>query len=331
MKKLYLLGLLLFVSTISKAQDLESILLASKDDANKLAKAYLDPAMKGLMTGMNSGWYHTAKVHKKFGFDFSFRLNASMVPSEDELMDLASLGLSSNVTYTSPNSPTVLGTGDGADIIVTQTFGGQTDTATFELPSGVSEDFPMKAVPTPVLQASLGLPKNFDVMLRFVPSVGSDDVKGSLFGIGVKKEITSIFGPLDKLPLHVSVLAAYSSMNVDYTIDGTSVSGQNQSAQFKLKTFNVEAIGSLNFPVINIYGGIGYGIGTSSLKFLGDYNLQYTTSNETVTDPLDIDFKSGSAKATIGARLSLGFFKLYGDYTIQEYNTVSAGIAFSFR
>mgnify|MGYP001088447286 CR=1 FL=1 len=29
--------------------------------------------------------------------------------------------------------------------------------------------------------------------------------------------------------------------------------------------------------------------------------------------------------------IGLGFFKIYGDYTIKEYNTVSAGIAFSFR
>jgi hypothetical protein len=35
--------------------------------------------------------------------------------------------------------------------------------------------------------------------------------------------------------------------------------------------------------------------------------------------------------ATIGARLSLGFFKIYGSYALQEYNTANLGIAFSLR
>jgi len=75
MKKLTLLVLLGLVTITSKAQDLESILLAS-GDAENLTNAYINPAMKGLIYGMNSGWYHTAKVHKKLGFDISIGLNA---------------------------------------------------------------------------------------------------------------------------------------------------------------------------------------------------------------------------------------------------------------
>jgi hypothetical protein len=334
MKKLTLLVLLGLVATISKAQELESILLASKDDASKLTIAYINPAMKGLIYGMNSGWYHTAKVHKKLGFDISIGANLSIAPTEDELMDFADLGLTS-ISSPSTNSPTVFGSGDGAQMNVNAVVQGQNVTASFEMPSGISEDLPMNAVPTPSLQLSVGLPYKFDVMLRLVPEVGSDDVKGNLLGVGLKKEITSIFGALEKLPLHVSVLAAYSTMNVDYVIDGGTIPGQDQRTEFKLNSYTVQAIGSLNFPIINIYGGIGYSGGSSSLKMLGDYELTYNTSGgtivETVTDPLNLDFDASGFRTTIGARLSLGFFKIFGDYTLQEYNTFSAGIAFSFR
>ena len=326
-----LLGL---VTITSKAQELESILLASKDDASKLTSAYINPAMKGLIYGMNSGWYHTAKVHKKLGFDISIGANLSIAPTEDELMVFADLGLTS-ISSASTTSPTVFGSGDGAQMNVNAVVQGQNVTASFEMPSGISEDLPMNAVPTPSLQLSVGLPYKFDVMLRLVPEVGSDDVKGNLLGVGLKKEITSIFGPLEKLPLHVSVLAAYSTMNVDYVIDGGTIPGQDQRTEFKLNSYTVQAIGSLNFPIINIYGGIGYSGGNSSLKMLGDYELTYNTSGgtivETVTDPLNLDFDASGFRTTIGARLSLGFFKIFGDYTIQEYNTFSTGIAFSFR
>lgn len=333
MKKLTLLMLLLLGTTISKAQDLENILFASEQDANKITEAYINPAMTGLIYGMNSGWYHTAKVHKKLGFDITIGLNASMVPTEDEIFSFADLNLSS-VTSTSLTSPTVAGSGDGAEISVTQTYDGQTliTPEILTLPDGVSEDLPLNAIPTPAVQLSLGLPYKFDIMLRFVPEVGSDDAKGKLFGLGLKKEITSLFGPLDKLPLHVSILGAYTNMDVNYTMDGTNIPGNNQRAEFKLNSYTIQAIASLNFPIINFYGGFGYSGGKSTLKMLGTYNLDYDGGlSVALTDPVDLDFDAGGFGATLGARLSLGFFKIYGSYTLQEYKNLSVGIAFSFR
>ena len=332
MKKITVFVLSVLVTFVSKAQDLEEILFASKEDANKITEAYINPAMKGLIYGMNSGWYHTAKVHKKFGFDISIGLNASIAPSEDEIITFANLGLSNNISFSSPTSPTVIGSGDGADASITQTYQGValTTPSLVTLPSGISDDLPLNAIPTPALQLSVGLPYKFDVMLRLVPEVGSDDVKGNLFGIGLKKEITSIFGPLDKLPLHVSVLAAYSSMAVDYEI-GNTLPGENQSAEFDLNSYTVQAIGSINFPIINFYAGLGYTGGKSSLKMLGEYEIEYNSITEVINDPIDLNFNASGFRATIGTRLSLGFFKIFGDYTLQEYNTLSAGIAFSFR
>ena len=331
--------MLLCIATISsKAQELESILLAANADANKLTKAYMNPAIKGLIYGMNSGWYHTAEVHKKFGFDLTIGLNASMVPEKDELISFSSLGLTS-ISSTSTTSPTLAGSGDGANVDVNTTVQGQSVSASFQMPSGIKDDLPLNAIPTPAVQLSLGLPYKFDVMLRLVPEVGDEDVKGKLLGIGLKKEITSIFGPLEKLPLHVSLLAAYTSMDVNYSMDGTNIPGNNQNAEFKLNAYTAQAIASLNFPIINFYGGIGYSAGTSTLKILGTYELEYETGQpspndtitETITDPIGLDFETNGFRATIGTRLSLGFFKIFADYTFQEYNTLSGGIAFSIR
>lgn len=325
-----------------KAQDgLEAIILASKQDANKLTEAYLNPAMKGLVYGMNSGWYHSAKTHKKFGFDISISLNASMVPSKDEIFKFADLGLSTSTTSTSLTGATVAGSNSlEAPVKVSTTIDGQTVTAQFNMPGGIKEDLPLNAVPSPSVQFSLGLPKQFDIMLRFVPEVRSDDVTGNILGIGLKKEITDWFGIIGKTPLHISLLGAYTKMNVNYNIqNSSSIQGSNQEASFSLNSYTIQAIASLNFPIINFYGGIGYSAGTSDLKMKGTYNLNYNTSlpapNNTkqviLTNPLNIDFKASGMRATLGTRLSLGFFKIFGDYTIQDYNTISAGIAFSFR
>lgn len=179
-----------------------------------------------------------------------------------------------------------------------------------------------------------------DGMVRLVPKVGSDNVKGSLLGLGLKKEITSWFGPMEKTPLHVSILAAFTSMTVDYDIQAEStIPGANQKAEFDLNSYTIEAVASLNFPFINIFGGFGYNGGSSDLSMSGTYRLEYDTGlpapndtiTETVVDPVNLSFDASGFKTTLGARISLGFFKIFGSYTIQEYNTLNAGIAFSFR
>jgi hypothetical protein len=341
MKKILLPLLTLMVSFSLKAQELETILLA-KEDASKLTNAYLDPAMKGFIYSMNNGWYHTAKVHKKFGFDISIGANASFIPSEDEMFNLTKIGLSSNTTYNQNTTATVAGSNSitPAELTYTTTIDGQQAEANFTMPEGIKEDLPANAVPAPSVQVGLGLPFKFEAMLRYSPKVGSDDVKGGLFGIGVKKEITDWFGPMDKTPLHVSLLAAYTNMNVDYTIGDVNgdIEARNAITEFRLNSYTIQAIASLNFPIINVYGGIGYNGGNTSLDMRGDsFYATYTTPLGTTerenlgTNPLSLSSSSGSFNTTLGARLSLGFFKIFGSYTLQEYNSVNAGIAFSFR
>ena len=335
MKKCILIFMGVFaLSFNAKAQDgFEALLLADDADRSKLIGAYINPAMTGLIYGMNSGWYHTAKVHKPFGFDISIGLNASVVPESDEMFRFADLNLTS-VTSTSSTSPTVAGPNSPKPLaVVSFQEGGNTYTTQFTMPGGVKDDLPLNAVPTPAVQFSLGLPGKFEASLRLVPKVGDDDVKGNLFGLGLKKEITSWFGPMEKTPLHVSLLAAYTSMTVDYNIqNGSSIQGSNQAAEFKLNSYTVQALASLNFPVINLYGGIGYSSGTSTLKMLGTYQLDYNGGfSRTITDPLNTEFDASGFTTTAGVRLSLGFFKIFGSYSFQEYNTANLGVAFSIR
>lgn len=155
MKKitLFLIGLLAF-STNSSAQDgMEAILLAGSKDAGKLTKAYTNPAMKGLIYSMNSGWYHTAKVHKKFGFDLTIGANLASIPTKDEVFTFADLGLSNFVDKTPISSPTVAGNmvpeGDKVFIKIPANTLKDRDgnliptevTANFKMPDGVKKTY----------------------------------------------------------------------------------------------------------------------------------------------------------------------------------------------
>jgi hypothetical protein len=335
MKKsiLIILGAFALTFNTTAQEGFEGYLLANKNDRVQLIEAYINPAMKGLIYSMNNGWYHTAKVHKTLGFDVSLSLNASLVPEEDEMFTLSGLTSINQATGSNITAATVAGSEDTRPLTtISFTEDGQTYSTTFNAPGGVKESLPLNAIPAPALQVSLGLPAKFEVSLRLVPKVGQKDVKGSLFGVGLKKEITSWFGPLGATPLHVSLLAAYTTMNVEYNIeDAEDIAVQNGLAEFKLNSYTVQAIASLNFPILNLYGGIGYGAGNSTLKMLGDYTLSYGPLSRTITDPIDSAFDAGSFRTTIGTRISLPFLKIFGSYTLQEYNTANLGIAISLR
>ncbi|MCD9609831.1 DUF6588 family protein [Tenacibaculum maritimum] len=340
-KNIALLVLFISISISSYSQNggLESILFAA-EDASKLTGAYISPAMKGLVHSMNGGWYHTAKVHKKFGFDISIGANISYVPKADETFNIAALGLT-KTTSTSLTAATIAGSQNlQSPMTINTNIDGQDVTTTFKLPGGIKEDLPINAIPSPAVQINLGLPYKFEAMLRLIPKIGNNETKGQLVGLGLKKEITDWFGPLNKLPLHVSLLGAYTNMSIDHRImDDNSTDNiviSNGNAGFKINSYTIQAIASLNFPIINIYGGIGYGAGNANININGTYDLTYNingggTQVEVAKDPIRQKFNANSFRGTIGTRLSLGFFKIFADYTLQEYNTLNAGIAFSFR
>ncbi|QTD38608.1 hypothetical protein JL193_04840 [Polaribacter batillariae] len=351
MKKSILIFMGVFALVFNaKAQDgFENILFADLSDANELTKGYLTPAAEALIFGMSNGWYHTAKVHKPFGFDIAIGGNFSFAGDNQNNFDINSLKLSNKITKNPSTSPTIFGKGAAAVNAFEVTIPANSDPninggthpelkRNFTMPDGYRDELPLNSVPTPVVQLSLGLPAKFEATLRFVPNVGSNETKANLFGLGLKKEITDWFGPMDKTPLHISLLGAFTNMTISHNIkdpNGNDINITNGLAELKLNSYTFQALASLNFPIINLYGGVGYTSGSSTLRLAGEYDLQYSDGinnyNRTLKDPLTLDYDASGFTTTVGARLSLGFFKIFGAYTLQQYNTATLGVAISIR
>lgn len=349
MKRITLIVVLTLVSQLSKAQGIENIILAA-DDASKLTENYISPVVKGLMYNMNGGWYATGRVHQKYGFDISITANLSYVPSADEIFQF----IPSDYEFVSlPNGdvslPTVLSSDDSeatVDVSVPNPTGdGTFRVASFQMPGGIAKDLPAKGVPTPMVQFGLGLPLKTDLKLRFVPKTFISDFETNLIGIGIQHDLMQYFKEPEYLPLFVSLLGAFTHMKVGYSILDTDASDNlaitNGAAEFKMDTWTIQAVGSLNYKYVTIYAGLGYNGGTSSINVKGDYDVTYDvedssgTTNGTVeqsfSNPVNLSFETYGPRATLGTRFNLGLFRIFGDYTLQEYNTLSAGIAYSFR
>tara|TARA_B100001769_G_scaffold118_1_gene82 strand:+ start:365 stop:1411 length:1047 start_codon:yes stop_codon:yes gene_type:complete len=348
MKKLNIFCILFLGLNSINAQDIGNLLLAG-DDASLLSENYLNPAIGGLISGMNSGWYTTAKTHKKFGFDLTIGLSASFTPDKYQTFNFESSQYN-YISLVGDNSqlPTVLSEiGNETTFQVSiPTDAGNFKVGNFTMPGGGASEMPINATPTPNIQLGLGLPFKTDVKLRYVPTVNYDSkVTGSLIGIGIQHDLTQYLGLLSKLPFSISVLGAYSKASIEYSIDNSNlssgISAANGLAAFTINTWTVQALGSLDFKILTFYGGVGYNSGTANFDVNGDYTLTYdvedsngnsiATVTENISNPINLDFNSNGIRATLGTRLNLSFFKIFADYTMQEYNTVSAGIAFSLR
>lgn len=351
MKNIFVIVFVLIVSSVN-AQDFGHFLASGKKDASTYLGNYMQPIYKGLIYDLNAGWYHTGKTHKKYGFDITVNVSASLVPSTDKVFkfknsDYDTLTLQSGLS--SDDLPTVMGSTSNESInvnIPVDAFGNSVPLGThtgfrvtsFETLDGIEDELPIAAVPAPMVQFGLGLPSKTDLKLRFVPSVGNEEVKFNLFGIGLQHNLLQHFKIADRNPIfNLSVLAAFTTSKTVYAPKNSSI-GVNQETIININAYTAQLIGDIDLKVVNFYAGIGYVAGSASTKILGDYTFNYSYQgvplpDKTIQihDPIDIEYSLSGIKATLGMRLNIAWFKIFADYTIQEYHTANAGISFSFK
>lgn len=332
------LFILLFGFTFMSFAQLEEV-FAARDDAAIYTKQYLNPAMNGLMYNLNNGWYSSGKTHKKLGFDITFFATTAIVPDEDKFFQF----VASDYNYLSISSgsselPTIAGNTTSS---VLEASDG-TDSITFDAIDGLGEDWPENffipvAIPTPMVQVGLGLPSKTDIKLRFFPKTNSNEVSYGLLGIGIQHNLSQYFKVIDKIPtLNVSGLGAFTRANLIYTPNNSEVPGSNQSVEMHINAYTLQVIGDIDLKIINFYLGIGYTAGTTSLDALGNYEFDFDDNgtienDEIITDPMQLDFAISGFKTTLGARLNLGPVKIFGDYSLQQYSSISLGLAVSVR
>jgi hypothetical protein len=342
MKNLILSILTLSLSiTSTNAQlfdGIENILLTSTEDARILAEGYTAPLGKTLTYALNSGWATSPKTHKKLGFGLTIGCAPPFVPDADQVFTPTGL---TSLSVPSGSLPTVFGGGGDQQLNFSfseSVLGNEVEyDGKLSFPGGLKDELPLGTIPAPIVQASVGVVFDTDLLVRFIPTIEMQGSTFSLIGFGLKHNIMQYFGPLDKLPLNVSVLAAISKASFEYDLSDSTFGGNssNRKMTFEADTFTIQALASIDLPVISAFAGLGYNAGDSQFDVSGDYSIPYTVSgvnfSRILEDPISIASEASGVMGIVGARLNLLFLKIFANYTIQEYNTLTAGISFNFR
>ena len=333
--KRFLIIIFISLSMTSNAQNGITRLLASgKEDANTFADSYLSPGNDAIALGLSNGWFNSAKAKQLGGFEVSVIGSVSLVSDDQKefLLDEADYNLL-EFQDTSINSRMVgnaLGEND-PDVGVKAVFesNGVSEEVPFELPQGLA-DSNVNFVPGAMIQGSVGLISGFEIKGRYLPEVESDDVNIKLYGVGLKHEFTKWL-PLNELfPLHISGFIGYTKFDGSLKVENNFIANSvQQRIDSELDSWNYAALVSTKLPVINFYGSIGMIETSSSSDLIGTYQIdEGPLAGQSVEDPISISSDASSVQATLGFKLKLAFFKINGQYSFQEYDTVSLGLNF---
>ncbi len=363
-KKAVLLLFLFSTVTMSYAQleEIGKVLAGGKADASMLLTEYIKPYANSLGANLNGGWYNTAKPHKLGGFDLTISASMAFVPTGHRSFDASGLDYTPTSEYvttsvTGTSSSTVAGKKEtGQTITYTYDDGvlPATELVSYEMPKGTGSPYFL----SPMIQASVGLVKETEIIGRFMPQTKlglKGGTKAGMWGVGIKHSLSQWIPGLKRVPFfNISLMGGYTRLSLNSGLDfnpGTvgwtdattdAVNFNNQELNMMVEGYTVNLLLSADLPVITIFGGAGISGATTTLNLEGDYPFpDFTanfdvTDNSVLTDPLDIEIKSKGGSTTIprlnaGFRLKFTVITIHADYTYAEYSLITAGLGVSLR
>ena len=338
----------LATSYTAKAQDFGEVFRAGPEDAELYLENYINPIMQSFNNGLSGGWVNTAKTHKLLGFDLTVSANIANIPDDEKVWtfndsDFQNLRLQG---ASSTALPTAVGGPTDASLVVRGNaqigainFTNQSDP--FDAADGYdTEDLPIAGFPVPTFHVGIGLVKNTDIKLRFMPKIDTEELSFNMFGVGVLHDIKQWIPGLKQVPIDIAGFIGYTSLTAEVDIDESSTDSNGYrytadgTAEFKASSTLIQVMASKKFFIFTPYVGLGYNIASSSFKVNGEFRYEDTLAGEEeiVRDPIDLSFDGASSpRITVGAQIKLLILTFHVDYSIQKYNTFTAGVGLSIR
>ena len=348
--RIFIAILIIFNSDSAFSQsDVSGLIKSGPADATKLVQAYLKPLFKGFGVGLNSGWNNSAHSKNLMRFDLRIGLTGAVVQPMDETFDLTKIGLSNNIRPTNSAqtlTPTFAG-GNSLNTQLTIYDSANQPIESFTMPKGTG----LNMIPAPQLQGSIGLPRGIELSVRAMPKVNIGTNIGSIgmYGAGLKVELLPLIsGMADKVfPIDIAVAAGYTQFSFEVPLNVPVPSGSipaapaqvqdfsNQQIEAKFSGINAEAIISKRFLVFTPYLSLGYNTAKTDAGLKGNYPIvtSITPLGQKIytnyTNPVNINQTDiNGFRTNIGFQLNLAFFRIYGSYSMAEYNSFNGGIGF---
>lgn len=335
MKNGSLLILLLASSTLTYAQlDVHVLLVSGVEDAKNFTESYLQSGFDTSGILLSTGWYNSAESKKLGEFEISLTGSvAALTAHQTQFLlntaDYMQLQFSNGVSQESVASIFGQNNQDVEALITYENSSGNPQNLFIDFPQGISSEA-VRYVPLVFPQVSVGFLAGFEFKARYLPALKTDDTTFSMYGIGFQQELSRWLSLLKNLPLHVSIGANYTRFLNEFQLQETSVVEHTDGTlETHLQTYNFHTMVSTKWPIFNLYGGVSYFSVNADVNLLGSYTIvEGINAGQTLDNPYAYNAHASGFCASLGAKLNLGFLRFHADYTVQEFNTISAGISF---
>ena len=349
-RTLTLLVAFLALNYSAQSQDFGAIFRGGTQDANTYLRNYTEPIMFSFNNGLGGGWYNTAKPHKLLGFDLTASINIANIPEDERKFNFNDVNWSDlQLLSGDADLPTAVGGPTSArlripigteivDPVTNQTITYRQN-EDFDAPEGFDvEDLPIVGFPVPTVQLGIGLPKNTDLKIRYASDFGAiEDGSFTLIGFGVMHDLKQWVPGLKQIPFDFSGFIGWTRLSAEYDINIGNPGDDFEAdgvAKITASSTTIQGVISKQIAILTPYVGVGYNIAGSSFNVEGDFTYRDSDNGDeiTISDPSSINFKGGSSpRINAGLRIKLLILTLHAEYTIQKYNTFTAGVGLSIR
>jgi len=331
MNRTFTVIIFLIAITTYAQNDVSEFAENTVEDVTMFGKAYANPAAKGVMYNLNSGWYNSAKAKDVLSFEVSVVGNVTFIKRDESKFTLNTLDYN-NVRFedgsTSKEVPTIFGENE-ADIValIDYNLNGEKELIAIELPNGIDDN--VDYAPNVFLQASIGVFEATEVKVRFAPKIMYGRVEKQLYGFGLQHEFSKWFSKEETFPVYMSVLVGYTKFNGFYDVKESGKQDENQGIDTKINTWNFAVIGSTKFEKLNFYAGLAYLTAKADTKFDGVYQLEekYAAFQDLVNN-FSVENNNSGISGTFGANYKLSNIVFNLSYNIQEFSNVTFGVGY---
>jgi hypothetical protein len=178
----------------------------------------------------------------------------------------------------------------------------------------------LKALPLAAPQLTLGTFVGSQFTFRYLPSTNTQNLgKASYFGWGIQHNPAIWLGPVDVIPVDLSLSFFTQDLKVGTTFET------------KATSFGINVSKRLGWGFLNLTPYAGFMIEKSTMSFAYDFNAPDPANNYASTKIEHVKFDLESAnksRLVLGLSFKLLIVNINADYNIGKYNSATAGIMF---
>ena len=313
---IFFIGFIFSKNLFSQTNSINNI-----DDASALIESYFSPLAEAFGSGLNNGWYNTAKPHKPLGFDITFTLNTVYIPEE---MLSFNPSLITGDNFSGNETPTILGSGDGSLITYDNTYDIQMPT------QGKNKNF----IPVPMVNAGIGLIKKTELDIRFLPnynfsleSLGKGSI--NLWGIGLKHDLMQYIPIVgNTIPLDLSFQFGHTNLNTNFNYEPSD--GINQDVDLNVSSTTINLIVSKEVLILTGHASVGYNF--NQTEFNGNTNGKFNFGDNEFNIPVDLNFNGQNKfRTNLGVKVDLTPVSIQINHTFSEYPVTTIGVGIGLR